>query len=183
MKLRERIVWRIASMLRVHVSPENKVLTIPEKKRPRIVLTNEKDIKLWNELSSQLKEKRRYILLTEDEDIEHWELSKTDIRSDKECSPLSMIAYKNLIHSLYRMLDDAKILSIPAEKKSIIQDIEKAFSKCGLEIVRYDGSNIELFELKEDLEIEEIRMGSNGIRDKKTGEMLITGVLFVPYKN
>lgn len=185
MKFREKIVRCMASILKVHISPkleETATKTTSVEELPQVVLSSEKDIKLWNEMTSQLKGNRRYVLLTEDADIDQWKNSKANIQSDKETSPVSMVAYRNLINSLYRMLDDAETLSQPTEKKRIIHDIEKSFNKCGLEIVRYDGSNKDLFELKEDLEIEDIQIGTHGIRNTKTGEMLITGVLFIPCK-
>lgn len=185
MKIRKKIVMCVASVLKVPVSFKNEkqvAPTIQWKEQPQVILTDEKEIKLWDELSSQLKDCKKYILLTDEVDVDRWESFKANIPSDKESSPISMVAYRNLVHSLYRMLVDAENLSIPTEKERIIKDVEKSFEKCGLEIVRYDGSNKDLFELKEDLEIEDIQIGTHGIRNTKTGEMLITGVLFVPLK-
>lgn len=185
MKFREKLVRGIASILKVNISSkieETVNIKNPVEEQPHVVLSSEKDIKLWNELAALLKDRKRYVLLTEDEEIDQWEISKTNIPSDNENSPISMVAYKNLIHSLYRMLEDAETISLPAEKKRIIHDIEKTYNKCGLEVVRYDGSNKDLFELKEDLEIDDVQVGTHGIRDMKSGDMLITGVLFIPCK-
>lgn len=185
MKIRKKIVMYVASVLKVHVSLKNEEQVDPAigKEQPQVILTDEREIKLWGELSSQLKDGKKYILLTDEADIDRWESFKANIPSDKESSPISVVAYQNLIHSLYRMLDDAETLSNPLEKECIIHDIEKTFNKCGLEVIKYDGNNKNLFELKENLEIEEVEMGTHGIRDTKTGEMLIKGVLFVPCKN
>lgn len=184
MKIREKIVMCVASVLKVLVSLKNEEQVDPAigKEQPQVILTDEREIKLWGELSSQLKDGKKYILLTDEADIDRWESFKANIPSDKESSPISMVAYKNLIHSLYRMLVDAENLSISTEKERIIKDIEKSYEKCGLEIVRYDGSNKDLFELKEDLEVEEIQIGTSSIRDTRTGEILITGILFIPCK-
>lgn len=185
MKIRKKIVMCVASVLKVHVSLKNEkqvAPTIQGKEQPQVILTDEKEIKLWDELSSQLKDCKKYILLTDEVDVDRWESFKANIPSDKESSPISMVAYKNIIHSLYRALDDSKLLPEGKGKEYVISDVLKSFKNCGINVVNYDGNNLELFEVKEDCECIDIEMATPTLRSIKTGEIIIKGVVFIPEK-
>ena len=95
---------------------------------------------------------------------------------------LSSIAFTNLVNTLYRTLDDMRSLPDGKYKDYVISDIKKAFQKCGMEVVEYDGTNKEFFDVKESCDCSKEEMGTPTIRDSKSKCIKIKGVVFVPEK-
>lgn len=180
MKIREKMVRRFASILKVehliiHKKSDNGVT-----QEKNVVLSDPKDVQVWEMYGSQLAKVPNAVVLTEESDIKLWKDIKEGKASEEDKSALSKLAFKNLTQALYRLLDEAETLSLPNERERIIHDVEKVFKKCGLEVIRYDGTNIALFDQKEGFDLDTIQIGTHSIRDTKTGSIVIKGVVFVP---
>lgn len=142
------------------------------------------------EIIKTIRSSNVYKIVTDEEELRKLdaptELPVADIKPEgpitKQDGVLSSIAFTNLVNTLYRTLDDMKLLPDGKYKDYVILDIKKAFQKCGMEVVEYDGTNKEFFDIKESCDCSKEEMGTPTIRDSKTKCIKIKGVVFVPEK-
>lgn len=170
-------------------------IKIPKKLRDAIAtalgLTPSLEISVEEyEIIKTIRSSSDYKIVTDEEELRKLnaptETPVVDIKPEdsitRQDGVLSSIAFSNLINTLYRTLDDMKSLPEGKYKDYVISDIKKAFQKCGMEVVEYDGANKDFFDIKESCDCSKEEMGTPTIIDSKSKCIKIKGVVFVPEK-